>query len=123
MSDAARPRPGPLVLYVDDEVGNRVVFEQSLMSEFAIRTVADASEALRILNEFDVAVIVSDMRMPNIAGDDLLRIVKEKYPRTVRMILTAYPDVDPILKAINEGLVARYMLKPWNHEELVLCLR
>jgi signal transduction histidine kinase len=108
---------------VDDELTNRIVFEQQFMSEFAIRTAADAHEALRFLEEFEVAVVVTDVRMPQISGDELLAIVKERYPRTVRMIITAYPDIDPILKAINEGLVARYMIKPWQYEEVVLCLR
>ncbi len=123
MAEPPPPRPGPLVLYVDDEFGNRVVFEQSLMSEFVIRTCPDAASALRFLDEFDVAVLVTDMRMPTMSGDDLLRIAKEKYPRTVRIVITAYTDVDPILRAINEGLVARYLIKPWQHEELVQVLR
>src|SRR5579862_2210737 len=102
MAEPPPPRPGPLVLFVDDELGNRVVFEQSLISEFAIRTVPDGPSALRLLDEFDVAVLVTDMRMPTMSGDDLLRIAKEKYPRTVRIVVTAYTDVDPILRAINE---------------------
>jgi signal transduction histidine kinase len=123
MAEPSQPRPGPLVLYVDDEDGNRVVFEQSLMAEFAIRTCPDGATALRLLDEFDVAVLVTDMRMPTMTGDELLRIAKEKYPRTVRMVITAYTDVEPILRSINEGLVARYLIKPWQHEELVQVLR
>ena len=116
-------RPGPIVLYVDDDHANRVVFEQSFLSEFAIRTASDAAEALRLLEEFDVAVLVTDIRMPNMTGDDLLKIVQARYPRTVRMVVTAFPDIEPILRAINEGLVARYMMKPWQRQEMLLCLR
>lgn len=123
MAEPTSMRPGPIVLYVDDEEPNRIVFEHSLMAEFAIKTAADAASALRIFEEFDVAVLVTDQRMPDMSGDELLRIVMDRYPRTVRMVVTAYADVDPILRAINEGLVARYMLKPWQHQELVQCLR
>ena len=56
-------------------------------------------------------------------GDELLRIVKERYPQIIRMVVTAYSDVEPILRAINEGLVARYIVKPWVRTELVQVLR
>ncbi|HEY5944230.1 MAG TPA: ATP-binding protein, partial [Kofleriaceae bacterium] len=56
-------------------------------------------------------------------GLELLRIAKEKHPNTLRMVITAFSDVDPILRAINEGLVARYIVKPWHREELVQVLR
>src|SRR5579863_3406686 len=123
MSDTAQPRPGPYVLYVDDEFANRVVFEQSLKSEFAIKTAADGVEALTLLDQLEVAVIVTDMRMPTMSGEELLKIAMERYPRTLRVVVTAYSDIEPILRAINEGLVARYMIKPWQREELVQILR
>ena len=111
------------MLYVDDEEHNRIVFEQSLMAEFAIRVAPDAEAALRIMDEYDVAVIMSDIRMPGMSGDDLLSIVAQRHPRTVRMVLTAFSDIDPILRAINQGLVARYMIKPWNRDEMIQTLR
>jgi two-component system, response regulator PhcR len=123
MSAATPSRTGPLVLYVDDERGNRVVFEQSLNSEFNLLTVPTAAEALEVLGRVEVAVIVSDVRMPSMTGDELLRIVKDRYPQVIRMVVTAYADVDPILRAINEGLVARYIIKPWIRTELVQVLR
>src|ERR1041385_7181694 len=116
-------RNGPLVLYVDDERGNRIVFEQSLNSEFNLRTASSAADALDVLDQHQVAVIVSDVRMPSMTGEELLRIVKERYPHIIRMVVTAYADVDPILRAINEGLVARYIIKPWMRTELVQVLR
>ncbi|HEX2686871.1 MAG TPA: ATP-binding protein [Kofleriaceae bacterium] len=116
-------RTGPLILYVDDERGNRVVFEQSLNAEFNLLTAQHATEALELLAVHDVAVIVSDMRMPSMTGEELLRIVKDRYPQVIRMVVTAYADVDPILRAINEGLVARYIIKPWIRTELVQVLR
>ena len=119
VSDPARP----LVLYVDDERANRIVFEQSLGPDFRIVAVADGPKALEILDAQDVAVLVTDMRMPGMTGEELLRIAKERKPTTIRMVVTAYSDVDPILRAINEGLVARYIIKPWIRAELVQVLR
>jgi two-component system response regulator PhcR len=116
-------RTGPLVLYVDDERGNRIVFEQSLNAEFHVLTAQDAAEALELLEQHEFAVIVSDIRMPSMTGEELLRIVKERYPQVIRMVVTAYADVEPILRAINEGLVARYIIKPWIRAELVQVLR
>ena len=123
MAVSTAPRNSPLILYVDDERTNRVVFEQSLNAEFNLVTAANASEALEILERQEAAVIVSDIRMPSMTGDELLRIVKERYPQAIRMVVTAYADVDPILRAINEGLVARYSIKPWIRTELVQVLR
>jgi signal transduction histidine kinase len=114
---------GPLVLYVDDERGNRVVFETSMKAEFNLKVAADPEEALRILEGNDVAVIVTDMRMPTMSGEELLRIAKERWPQTIRMVVTAYSDIDPILRAINDGLVARYIIKPWVRTELMQVLR
>jgi two-component system, response regulator PhcR len=122
-SGQAPSRTGPLILYVDDERGNRIVFEQSLNADFNILTAQHAAEALELLATHDVAVIVSDMRMPSMTGEELLRIVKDRYPQIIRMVVTAYADVEPILRAINEGLVARYIIKPWIRTELVQVLR
>jgi signal transduction histidine kinase len=115
----------PLVLYVDDERPNRIVFEASLKTEFRIKSVPDAKTALQFLESGgeDVAVIVSDIRMPEMDGLELLRIVKEKHPRTMRMVITAFSDIDPILTAINEGLVMRYIIKPFDRDEVMQALR
>jgi len=114
---------GPLVLYVDDERANRVVFEKSFAGRFRIRTAAEGNEALAILKEEPVAVILTDQRMPGMSGDTLLRLVKRDHADVVRVVITAYSDIEPILSAINEGLVARYIVKPWDREELDQLLR
>lgn len=115
----------PIVLYVDDELPNRVVFEQSFNDEFAVKVVDGASAALSYLAEAgaEVAVLVTDMRMPEMTGDQLLRKVKERWPTTIRIVLTAYSNIEPILAAINEGLVARYLVKPWDRDEVAQVLR
>jgi len=113
----------PLVLYVDDERPNRIVFEQSVKTEFRIKTAPDAKTALEMLAVEDAAVLVTDIRMPEMDGLDLLRIVKQRHPQTLRMVITAFSDIDPILKAINEGLVARYIIKPFDRDEVMQALR
>ena len=89
-----------------------------MKAEFNVKVASDPNEALEILESNDVAVIVTDMRMPTMSGEELLRVVKERWPQTIRMVVTAYSDIDPILRAINEGLVARYIIKPWVRTEL-----
>ncbi len=107
-----------LILYVDDEWPNRVVFEQSFSDLFEIRCVASGKEALDVLDAEAVAVLVTDQRMPEMTGMELLQAAKERWPATVRMVVTAYSDLDPILTAVNEGLVARYVIKPWEHDQI-----
>jgi signal transduction histidine kinase len=63
------------------------------------------------------------MRMPGMSGDELLRIVKDRWPATIRVVITAFSDIEPILTAINEGLVARYLVKPWERAEVEQLLR
>ena len=107
-----------LILYVDDERSNRVVFEQSFRGRFRIKTAESAAAALEVLEQETVAVLITDQRMPELQGGDLLAKAKQLYPDAVRMVITAYSDLDPILRAVNEGLVARYLNKPWDRVEL-----
>src|SRR5688572_4732299 len=100
-----------LILYVDDEHANRLVFDITFGKDFRIKCVSSAEEAIAELAREPVAVVVTDQRMTGMSGDELLRNVREMSPDTVRMILTAYSDLEPILRAVNEGLVARYIVK------------
>ncbi len=116
-------RVSALVLYVDDDRSNRIVFEQSFGREFEVITVPDAPAALSLLESREAAVLLTDMQMPGMSGEELLRIARERHPRTVRIVVTAYSDVDRILRALNDGLVARYIIKPWERAELAQVLR
>jgi len=119
---APTPPQRPLIVYVDDERANRIVFEASL-PEFHIKSVDSGEQALALLASHDVAVLVTDMRMPGMPGDELLRLAKQQHPQVIRMVVTAHSDIDPILRAINEGLVARYIIKPWERDELAQVLQ
>jgi signal transduction histidine kinase len=107
-----------LILYVDDERPNRIVFEQSMAARYRVKTVASAADALELLKSETVAVLITDQRMPEMSGHELLIRIKALYPETIRIVITAYSDIDPILSAVNEGLVARYLIKPWDRAEL-----
>ena len=106
----------PAILYVDDDEAN--IFELSFQDIFNVKTTESGQEALEILKTENIGVVLTDQRMPKMTGNELLKHVKASHPRVVRVILTAYSQLDPILKAVNEGLVARYIIKPWDKSEL-----
>jgi len=107
-----------LIVYVDDERPNRIVFEQSFGARFNVRALPSGQAALELLRNEPAAALITDQRMPDMSGHELLVKVKQLYPEMVRVVITAYSDIDPILAAVNEGLVARYIIKPWDRGEL-----
>jgi signal transduction histidine kinase len=111
------------ILYVDDERANRVVFEHTVNTTFRVKTAETPSQALDLLDQHLCAVIVTDQRMPEMAGNELLAIVRERHPSIIRVVVTAYSDLDPILAAVNQGLVSRYIVKPWERQALLDVLR
>jgi len=106
------------ILVVDDEQDNLDAFRFNFKKTFDILTANSGAEALAILAEKDVAVIVTDQRMPKMTGVELLREVRAKTPETVGIILTAFTDVDVLVEAINLGQVYRYITKPWDAKEV-----
>ena len=113
----------PLILYVDDDHANRVVFTHTFGKQFRMISADSGDSALAAMRAEQVAVLVTDQRMPGMTGDELLARVKVLYPDTVRIVVTAYSDLDPILKAVNDGLVVRYIIKPWDRAELEQTLK
>ncbi|MHB1844601.1 MAG: sensor histidine kinase [Deltaproteobacteria bacterium] len=110
--------PAPPILYVDDESANRLIFERTFGKTFEVLTVETAELALELLATRPISVLIADQRLPGMLGTDLLAIVKERHPRIVRMVLTAYSDFEVVMKALNEGLTSRYILKPWSRDVL-----
>ncbi len=105
------------VLFVDDEVRLLRSIERSLLDEpYHLLFAESGKDALKLLEENEVHVIVTDMRMPEMSGLDLLRIVKETYPRIVRIVLSGYTQVTTLLTAINQGEIFRFITKPWKTE-------
>lgn len=107
------------VLYVDDEKINLINFREALCDQFEIFTALSGEEALALLRqEKDIALVVSDQRMPGMNGVDLLSRARELAPHAERVIITGYTDPQDIIAAINRGHVYRYILKPWAEEDL-----
>jgi two-component system, NtrC family, response regulator AtoC len=106
------------ILVVDDEQDNLDAFRFNFRKAFDIVTATSGPEALGILAEKDVAVVVTDQRMPKMTGVELLREVRERQPDAVGIILTAFTDVDVLIEAINLGQVYRYITKPWDAKEV-----
>jgi two-component system response regulator AtoC len=106
------------VLIVDDEQDNLDAFRFNFKRSFTILTASGGPEALDILRERDVAVIVTDQRMPKMTGLELLREAQKVRPDAVGTILTAFTDVDVLIDAINQGEIYRYITKPWDAKEV-----
>jgi signal transduction histidine kinase len=113
----------PTILYVDDEESNRFAFHATFEDDFDVVCAPDAATALQYLEKNEVAVIMSDQRMPVMQGDELLDQVRSRWPKIIRMMVTAYADLQLILRAVNDGLVARYVVKPWDESEVREVLR
>jgi len=102
------------VLFVDDEEKILKSLKRSLTDEpYETLFAESGKKALEILRQEDVHVIVTDLRMPEMDGLELLRIVREEYPHIIRLVLSGYAEVDVLLNAINNGEVLRFITKPW----------
>ena len=119
MTRTPGPDGHPYVLYVDDEPANLTVFKAALGHRLPVLTAGSASEALVLLEQHEIAVLLSDQRMPGQTGVELLTAARSVSPHSVRMLVTAYSDLKTAVDAINEGYVRRYIRKPWTSAELV----
>ncbi len=106
------------LLYIDDEPENLTVFSSKFRRIFNVFTASSASEGLELLNKHEIQLVISDHRMPEMTGVELLEEVKGKYPDVVRIILTAYTDSEDIINAINKGGVYYFIKKPWVGDEV-----
>jgi two-component system, NtrC family, response regulator HupR/HoxA len=106
------------VLFVDDEAQILGSLRRGLIDEPYNSLFANSGkEALKMMEESEVHVLVTDMRMPEMSGLELLKIAKERYPQTVRIVLSGYTQVSTLLTAINQGEIFKYITKPWKLEE------
>lgn len=109
----------PKLLVVDDEPDNLDLLYRTFHREYKVLRAENGPAALEILaQEGDVAVIISDQRMPLMRGVEFLALAATQYPDIIRIILTGYTDVEDLVEAINAGKVFKYVTKPWNAEEL-----
>ncbi len=112
------------VLLIDDEANILKALQRLLRNEpCRVLTASRGSEALDLLDRERPQVVVSDQRMPEISGVDLLQSVRERHPDVIRILLTGYAEMNVAVEAINRGEIFRLVTKPWNDEELKATLR
>jgi response regulator RpfG family c-di-GMP phosphodiesterase len=110
------------VLYVDDEENNLFSFKATFRIKYNVYTALSGDEALKILDEKKVHIIITDQRMPEMTGVEFLEKVLEKYTDPMRILLTGYADMGAVVDAVNKGKIFHYLAKPWNEEELDLTI-
>jgi serine phosphatase RsbU (regulator of sigma subunit)/FixJ family two-component response regulator len=107
------------LMVVDDELDNLDLLYRTFWREFNVYRANNAHEALAILDEEgEMAVIITDQRMPDMNGSELLSLTVERFPDTIRILLTGFTDVEDLVDAINSGRVFKYITKPWNPNQL-----
>ena len=116
------------ILYVDDEEQALKYFTKAFAKQFRTLTASSVKQAQDILGQdARIGVVFTDQRMPGKTGVDLLRFVREKHPAVIRILTTAYADLQDAIAAVNSGEIFRYVTKPWNLEtlqqELILAMR
>ncbi|MDT8412594.1 MAG: response regulator [Vicingaceae bacterium] len=110
------------VLYLDDEGINLKAFRATFRRIFNVFTARTSEEGYNILRQFPIEVIIADQRMPSKTGVDFFQSILETYPHPIRILLTAYTDINTVIDAINKGQVYRYVTKPWNDFDLKLTI-
>ncbi|WP_347987061.1 response regulator [Methylomonas sp. AM2-LC] len=112
------------ILLVDDEPNIISALKRTLRRDgYRILTAHSAEEGLNLLIDNDVGVIISDQRMPQMTGVEFLRKVKELYPKTIRLVLSGYTELESVTNAINEGAIFKFLTKPWDDELLLKNVR
>jgi len=113
------------VLYIDDEEMALKYFNRAFSDDYEVFTAASGAEGLEVLRrEADrIGIVLSDQRMPGMQGAEVLGAVREEYPSKVRILVTAYSDLESAIEAVNKGHIYQYVSKPWDNDEIVIILR
>lgn len=111
------------VLVVDDEPYLLPTVTSLLSSDFDVLTAESAEAAQEVFGRHEVDIILTDQKMPGMSGVQLLEWVRRHSPKTVRLLMTGYAELDDVVEAINRGHVYHYLLKPWRTEELQQAMR
>lgn len=110
------------VLYVDDEAGNLQAFKAAFRRYFTIHLAESAAEGMKILDENEVHVVLTDQRMPGVTGIEFLQSILEEHPNPIRILVTGYSDIEVVKAAINSGQVFKYVDKPWDNDRLKMAI-
>ena len=107
------------ILLVDDEPEILFSLQGLLRREFELYTAESGAQALEILQQHPIHVIMSDQRMPEMTGVQLMHRVKDAHPEAIRIVFTGYADIRAVVDAINNVGLYRYITKPWDPDELI----
>lgn len=112
------------ILIVDDEVNILKTLRRVLKDDkYVIFTAQSAEEGLKLLEKEKIDLIISDQKMPGMEGLEFLEKTIENYPDIIRIILSGHADVHDAIRAINNGCVYKFIVKPWNNEELKITVK
>jgi serine phosphatase RsbU (regulator of sigma subunit)/CheY-like chemotaxis protein len=112
------------LMVVDDEADNLDLLYRTFRRDFEVYKADSAANALQILEQVgEMGIIISDQRMPKMSGSEFLSQTVGRFPDTIRILLTAYTDVEDLVGAINAGKVFKYITKPWNPTELKVVIQ
>ncbi len=113
------------ILFVDDEANTRKYFRRLFGEKFRILEAEDGIEALAVFRQHanEIGIIVTDQRMPNETGVGFLSKIADDYPDIIKILSTAYSDIDAAIGSVNQGGIFRYMTKPWDIPQLEVTLR
>jgi two-component system sensor histidine kinase/response regulator len=110
------------ILYLDDEEQNLLSFQALFRRDFQVFTTTSAQEAITILNNNPIRIIFSDQKMPEVSGVEFFETILHDFPSAVRILITGYADMEAVIDAINKGQVYRYVTKPWEPNDLKICV-
>ncbi|MBT9384200.1 sigma-54 dependent transcriptional regulator [Pseudooceanicola sp. CBS1P-1] len=113
----------PTILVVDDEPHSVAAMRMALEDDFHVLEASDAAEAWRLMEEHWVQVVVSDQRMPGKTGIELLTEIRDRWPDTVRIIVTGYTETADMIQAINAAGIYQFITKPWHPDQLLMAVK
>ena len=111
------------LLLIDDEPANLQKLQRTFVDQYNIHLAQNGEQALEILKEHDIDVVITDQRMPHMTGLEFLDAARDEHPDMVRIILTGYAEVGDLITAINASKVDKYITKPWVPDDLRLAVR
>jgi response regulator RpfG family c-di-GMP phosphodiesterase len=106
------------VLYVDDERPNLTSFKMLFQDNYDIHIAESASAGLELMREHEIDIVISDQRMPEMTGVEMLKRVRSEFPQAFRIIVTGFADIEAVVDSINEGHVYHFFSKPWDEQKV-----
>lgn len=112
----------PTIVCIDDETHNNEALERLLRKKYTVHSTISPAEGLELIRKYQPSVIVSDQRMPQMTGVELLQKSIPLSPDSIRLLLTGYTDIESVIAAINDGQIYRYLTKPWEPQDLIITI-